>query len=121
MSQLYKVVNGFDAMSGAAFGGGGGGGGGGNGGPRRGSRRPGSQNALVKQAADRKAAQQKREANFQRMAAIANSKGPTSKSCVDDALIGGLVGAVTTKNPTAAYAAATSSYAICKTGITNII
>ena len=29
MSKLYKVVNGFDAMSGAAFGGGGGGGGGG--------------------------------------------------------------------------------------------
>ena len=28
MSQLYKVVNGFDAISGAAFGGGGGGGGG---------------------------------------------------------------------------------------------
>jgi len=29
MSQLYKVANGFDSISGAAFGGGGGGGGGG--------------------------------------------------------------------------------------------
>ena len=32
MSQLYKVVNGFDSISGAAFGGGRGGGGGGGGG-----------------------------------------------------------------------------------------
>ena len=73
MSTLYKLVNGFDSISGAAFGGGGGGGGGGG---NNGGNRQAQQNALAAQQAARRSAENAREANFQRMAAIANAKPP---------------------------------------------